>query len=564
MWASQTGKTELLNNVVAYYIDADPCPILVMQPTLEMASTWSTDRLAPMLRDTPKLAGVVNDPRSRDSGNTKHHKVFSGGHISVVGSNAPTALASRPIRLLLADEISRYPISAGTEGDPLALGVKRTDTFHNSVIFQTSTPTVEGECRVDKEFALTDKRHWFVPCPHCGTWQTLKWSSVVWEDIESPSIKCEGCDTLLCDTERREAIRRGEWRPTAPFKGKRGYHLNGLYSLFPPRRGFKTRLHQAVVGFLDAKSKGAESLKTWINTFLAETWKVENTAVETEGLQARARDYECPENVLVVTCGVDVQGRRLECEIVGWAEGEESFGLGYHILPGDTAELSTWQQLDDLIRRPIKTADGRELRVHCTFIDSGFNTQTVYRFVKSRQSRGVYAIKGNPSAGAPLITRSKAALSTGVMLQVLGVDTAKHWLFDALMRTDPGVRYCHFPTGKGYDAEFFAQLGAEEIQIRKRNGFDVRLRSRNRKTTNPTNRRRDDDRRAFGAADSRRDGERRLFLPTLEKPRVQSFARADDRRHFTKRAWADGGIRIRETVRNHARHCRPTERRRRR
>ena len=119
---------------------------------------------------------------------------------------------------------------------------------------------------------------------------------MVWEDIESPSIKCEGCDALLSDTERREAIRRGEWRPTAPFKGKRGYHLNGLYSLFPPRRGFKTRLHQAVVGFLDAKSKGAESLKTWINTFLAETWKVENTAVETAGLQARARDYQCPES----------------------------------------------------------------------------------------------------------------------------------------------------------------------------------------------------------------------------------------------------------------------------
>ena len=473
MWASQTGKTELLNNVVAYFIDADPCPILVMQPTLEMASTWSTDRLAPMLRDTPKLAGVVNDPRSRDSGNTKHHKVFSGGHISVVGSNAPTALASRPIRLLLADEISRYPISAGTEGDPLALGVKRTDTFHNSVIFQTSTPTVQGECRVEKEFELTDKRHWFVPCPHCNEWGTLKWSMVVWQEVEDPKIKCETCEHLWSDEQRRNAIRAGEWRATARFKGKRGYHLNGLYSLFPPRRGFKSRLHQAVVGFLDAKAKGAESLKAWVNTFLAETWKIENKAVETQGLQARQRSYSCPEQVLAITCGVDVQGRRLEAEIVGWGEGEESFGLGYHILPGDTAHLETWQQLDELIQTPIETADGRKLRVHCTFVDSGFNTQTVYKWVRGRQSRGVYAIKGSPTSGAPLITKSRAALSNGVLLQVLGVDTAKLWLFDALQRTDPGVRYCHFPIGKGYDSEYFQQLAAEEIQVRKKNGFDV-------------------------------------------------------------------------------------------
>lgn len=474
-WASQTGKTELLNNIVGFFISSDPCPILVMQPTLEMAATWSTDRLAPMLRDTPVLQGVCADPRSRDSGNTKNHKVFSGGHISVVGSNAPTALASRPIRLLLADEISRYPISAGTEGDPLALGIRRTDTFHNSVVLQTSTPTIEGECRVSREYELTDQRQWFVPCPHCSEHQTLKWSMVVWEDPTDPKIKCEHCGSLWCDSDRRDAVRNGQWQATARFRGKRGYHLNGLYSLFPPRRGFRSRLHQAVVGFLDAKQKGPESLQTWTNTFLAQTWKIRNKTVESDGLQARAYRYDCPETVLAVTCGVDVQGRRLEAEIVGWGDGEESFGLGYHIIGGDTANLATWQKLDELLQKPIETADGRRLKIHCTFVDSGFQTQTVYKWVRSRQSRNVYAIKGNPTSSAPLITRSKAALASGVQLQVLGVHTAKMWLFEALTRSEVGPRYCHFPLGKGYDDEYFAQLAAEELQIRKKNGFDVHV-----------------------------------------------------------------------------------------
>jgi phage terminase large subunit GpA-like protein len=70
MSSAQVGKTEIINNVVVYHIHQDPSPILVVHPTIEMAETWSKDRLAPMLRDTPVLAGRVKDPRSRDSGNT--------------------------------------------------------------------------------------------------------------------------------------------------------------------------------------------------------------------------------------------------------------------------------------------------------------------------------------------------------------------------------------------------------------------------------------------------------------------------------------------------------------
>ena len=53
-------KTEtFLNNPVGYFIAQDPAPILVIQPTLEMAQTWSKDRFAPMLRDSPALKDLV-------------------------------------------------------------------------------------------------------------------------------------------------------------------------------------------------------------------------------------------------------------------------------------------------------------------------------------------------------------------------------------------------------------------------------------------------------------------------------------------------------------------------
>src|SRR5690606_29142880 len=55
MSATQMLKTEMLLNTIGYYIDQDPSPILLVQPTLDLGRTFSTDRLSPMLRDTPAI-----------------------------------------------------------------------------------------------------------------------------------------------------------------------------------------------------------------------------------------------------------------------------------------------------------------------------------------------------------------------------------------------------------------------------------------------------------------------------------------------------------------------------
>lgn len=129
MSAAQIGKTDaFILNPLGYYMDYAPCPVMCMQPTLDMGQTLSKDRIAPMIRDTPRLTGLV-DTKSRYAGNTVMKKNFPGGHITIVGANSPSSLASRPIKVLLADEIDRYPKSAGTEGDPLDLAKKRQTTF---------------------------------------------------------------------------------------------------------------------------------------------------------------------------------------------------------------------------------------------------------------------------------------------------------------------------------------------------------------------------------------------------------------------------------------------------
>lgn len=475
MTSAQVGKTEFLNNVVGFHVAQDPAPILFLQPTLEMAEAWSKDRLAPMLRDTPVLTEKIADPRARDSGNTLLHKRFNGGHLTIVGANAPAGLASRPIRIVLADEVDRYPASAGTEGDPLSLAIVRTKTFWNRKIVVVSTPTIKGVSRIEMEWEKSDKRRYFVPCAHCGFEQYLVWAQVMWpKDRHSEArYHCVECGVGWTDAERRAAVKHGKWVATDPDKPIAGFHLNELYSPWSTPA-------QVAEAFRDACKGGPETLKTWTNTSLGETWEDTGETVDQHSLMARAEDWgkTAPEGVLVVTAGVDVQDDRLEVERVGWGVNEESWSLDHRILYGDPSAPDLWNRLDEYLLTPTTTLDGRTLKVKASCVDTGGHfTQQVYAYCKARAARAVWAIKGqsNQSGGKPIWPKRASRNNKGkVNLFMVGVDTAKDVIYARLRITDPGGKgYCHFPVGR--DAAWFEQLTAEKVVTKWVRGFPQRV-----------------------------------------------------------------------------------------
>ena len=64
MSSAQVGKSEIANNVIGFFIDYDPSPILVVEPTIDVAKSWSKDRLSTMIRDTPCLTKKVADTKA--------------------------------------------------------------------------------------------------------------------------------------------------------------------------------------------------------------------------------------------------------------------------------------------------------------------------------------------------------------------------------------------------------------------------------------------------------------------------------------------------------------------
>jgi phage terminase large subunit GpA-like protein len=409
MKSAQVGATELLLNVLGYYISQDPCPVLVLQPTIEMGRSFSKDRLAPMLASSPALVDKVKEPRSRDSENTVLHKKFPGGHMTITGANS----------------------------------------------------AIDGLSRIQTAFETSDKRKFWVPCVHCNEFITLEWANVHWEENEPETAHyvCQECGSIMEEKHKIQMLRNGEWRAEKETTTIAGFHISELYSPW-------STWASMAVGFNQAR-KHPELLKTWVNTALGEVWRDSGTEIEAEGLLKRREnwDAECvPNEVLVITAGVDVQDDRLELQVVGWGLESHSYVIDNQVFWGETSQYTVWHELDDYVQRRYQRETKSDLPIACIAIDSGYQTQSVYNFVKVRQGRRIFAIKGQSQPGKPIAGRPTQSGRQRVQLFPSGVDTAKETVFSWLQIEEPGPGYIHFPST--VDDEYFKQLTSEKRQVK--------------------------------------------------------------------------------------------------
>lgn len=491
MMASQIGgKTEIFLNAIGYFMEHEPTNVIAMYPTVESAEAFSKKKVDRFIRATPVVSDLVRDNRTRDSGNTIREKQFPGGSLYMVGANSPPSLRGSSGEVLAADEIDSYEEATRDEGDPLELLWKRGESYPQCVKVLASTPTLMGSSRIAYWFGLSDQRFWFVPCPKCGHWFTFKWSLVQWIEgkTETAVILCEKCAAAHDDKTRLAMYHAGQWRPTADFKGIRGYHLNGIYCPWPAQRGYKNRLHQMAEECVRAKRKGTESEKVWVNTFLTECWEDEQEEVKPEPLLQRREPYgeKLPSDICLLTCKVDTQANRLQYEVTGWGVGMESWAIEFGSIFGNPHLPDVWNELDELLAKKWEHASGVQLRIVLAGVDSGGvdgKTQAfadpVYKFVlghqqASRGRSGVIALKGSSIPGSPMAKESLQ--KNGINLLLVGTDTAKSTVYDWLRINEPGPRYMHFPDDPraGFDEEYFKQLTAERIRTKKHYGFTKR------------------------------------------------------------------------------------------
>lgn len=477
MKSARVGYTKMVNALIGYHMHQDPCPIMVVQPTDSDAEGYSKEEIAPMLRDVEVLRGLCGDEKkSKDPGNTILHKKFPGGVLQIVGANSPRGFRRVSRRVVIFDETDGYPASAGEEGDQIKLGSRRAEYYWNRKIALGSTPLIKGSSRIENEFLQTDQRRFFVPCPCCGHYQYLRWSNMKWPEGEPAKAYyvCEANECVITHDQKSDMLDKGEWRATAEGKSNvAGFHIWAAYSYSP-----NASWGQLAQEFLDAKGDPLK-LKTFINTVLGETWEEQGQRVDENELLDRAitegGDWrkELPEGVLLISCGVDVQPDRLECEVVGWGLGEESWSLNYRVFMGDPNSSMVWQQLDLFLMTEYQHPSGVRLRSARTFIDSGgSNTIAVYDYVRDREFMQIYAIKGIGKDGSPAVGNPTKNNIGKIPLFPLGTFALKDMVHGRLRIREQGAGYCHFP--KHYNIGYYEQLTAEEVRTKYSKGFPVR------------------------------------------------------------------------------------------
>lgn len=477
MMCSQVGKTELLLNIMGYYIDNDPCPMMFLMPTKELVEQFSKRAFANMIRSSNCFKNKIQIDK-KSSSNNVDFKEFPGGLILFVGSQKSNALASAPIRIVLADEIDRFAREADKEGNPINLAKKRTANFTNKKWILCSTPTEDETSQIKKEYKNSSAHKYYVPCIHCGHKQYLKWDNVKWSNNDSRTARymCEECGVLWDDRDRWRAIGNGEWIAENPDNIRNlGFHLPRFSSGF-------CKLSDVVEEFIDAKEDKLK-LKVFVNTVLAETWKEAVEETSPDFLMARAEDYDIddlPDEVIYLTASCDVQKDRLECMIMGWGDGCDGWVLDYQVIYGLPQEPDVWQKLDDILSKKHYSKElKQDLKISLVAVDSGYLKDIVYDFCyRKEKSCGAlfFATKGMSDTTKVSDFVNTKQRETHQLLRrgnkpfSVGTHQGKTLLHGILNNVSVGHGYWHFPNK--FDLNFYEQLTSEKMYLEYKNGIE--------------------------------------------------------------------------------------------
>lgn len=535
MSCTQLLKTALLENVFGYFAHLDPCPMLLLQPKEDAAEQFSKERITPLLRATPALRKLVGTGKTRSADETLLFKSFPGGFLALAGAGSPDNLARRPIRVLLCDEVDKYPVTR--EGDPITLAEERTATFGaNWLSIRACSPTVEAESRIAASYDESDQRRASLECPHCGHRQFPDFfRHVNWDKSgtdhrpKTARIYCEACGTGWTEGDRLKALATARWHQTRPFTcceqrqvpldayaeawadqriadpvaavwdwwssdrhavyrarcaRCRGWPVSNEHAGFQASKLFspwpKDKPADIAGKWLAARGD-ADREQAWWNTQMGLPHRPSSgKQLKPDALMARGEIWpaEVPDGVAVITVGADFQADRAELEVVGWGRNEESWSIAHEVIEGDPESPGFWTEVDTFLRRIWRRGDGRGVEVMAACLDSGHHTQHVYEFAKQRLGRRVWAIKGESARNgqrSPVwpIKRPTSRTKGTYRPVIIGTNAAKDVILARLQLDAPGAGYMHFPADR--DLGWFQQLIAERLVVKKVAGRTFRV-----------------------------------------------------------------------------------------
>lgn len=435
--SAQVGKTELIVNWFGYVVDRTPGSMLIVLPSLDEATKFNRIKLQPSIDASPTIRHKVRRENSRDeAASTTAFKRFAGGFCQIVTASSSKGLQAIPIRYLALDEVSEFPHDVDGRGDPVDLARARQLAQGDlAKELATSTPGLVGSCRITAMYEAGDQRRYYVPCPHCGTFQVLRFENLAFDEGTGRAVfLCQGagCGTLLDNIDKEDMLAAGRWIPTfveevegedpervplaipadeiadwtcAPCQGRcrdrqPSYHIWAAYSPFLSWSEIWRR-------WLEAQGKPLK-LKAFWQQLLGIAYDPQGDAPDWEKLVAARENFEpgvVPDRAYLLTGAADVQGNRIEWEVWAWGPNAEGWQIDRGVIEGDPTTRAPWLELVNIVGRSYRATTGVDRPIDLFGVDSGYLSPHVYQFTRGRPT--VFALDGRPGPNVPPLGAAK-------------------------------------------------------------------------------------------------------------------------------------------------------------
>ena len=175
-FATRLGKTFTGQCMLLYFADVDPCPMMIATETEPLLKKKILARMYDMIYKSD----VLNDKLAFRSTRDHAADLIQFQECRIVGAWARAAgtLADENIKVGLANEIDKEGwdgTSTSVEGSPHKLFDERFKDYQSvrKVVYEC-TPTIKGRSRVERRRLQSTNCSFFVPCPHCKTYQVLR------------------------------------------------------------------------------------------------------------------------------------------------------------------------------------------------------------------------------------------------------------------------------------------------------------------------------------------------------------------------------------------------------
>jgi len=486
---TQIGGTEIGNNFLMCYMDLYPCPMLLMLPTESLLKKHRKMKLLPSIRAVKGLDKKITNGKTKNDIGDADSIQFPGGSLNFAYSNSTANFRSLSCRVVVLDDVDGFPDDVEGEGDPVDLAKKRADSFPNRKIYINSTPTVKGASKIEKEYEDSDRREYFMPCPHCKELIKFEKEHFVYEfDEESYELmsdvkyRCYKCGELIDEsfkTWMMDEKNGARWIPQNPGHPYKGYRIPSYYSPL----GFLSwkEIFREYLKALKAQKEGdSRKMKTWVNTRDANVWEEVHEATEADDiLLLKRKDYGpgiVPPNTAFLVMSVDVQLDHFWYEVRALQYGNSKHVIRY-------GRVENWVDIEDIFSTYYEDKYGNKHMVRICAIDSGYRTDEVYEFCAMHSNicvpiKGAEKMVGPWKVGDVQKEKDGVSIATGLKLYTINTDYFKNMLQANIDRSiavakegdlaKDNILTLHSETGEDFAKQYTSEYKAEEVN--KKNG----------------------------------------------------------------------------------------------